>query len=290
MNALFTSVLLALALAPTADDVTIRWKLAKDDTFYTKTVTVMEQTMSVMGNDMEQNHTQTAVSKYKVLKADETGTVIEQTTVRTVVEGNIPGIGDAAKKMNGSVLKFTLDPEMKVTKIEGFQDMLNKIADVNDEILKVIKASISEDMYKMSVEDLFRVGTAKPIAVGDTWKKNYDMPLGPLGHMEMNTKYKYEGPESGLEKITFTADAKFGPPKEGAELGPVTIVKADLKTDSFSGTILFDSKAGRLKEVKSEMKMNGSMTMKAMGNEIEIGIKQKTKSTNTVSTNNPADD
>ena len=157
MNALFTSVLLSLALAPAADDVTIRWKLAKDDTFYTKTVTVMEQTMSVMGNDMEQNHTQTAVSKYKVLKADETGTVIEQTTVRTVVEGNIPGIGDAAKKMNGSVLKFTLDPEMKVTKIEGFQDMLNKIADGNDEILKVIKASISEDMYKMSVEDLFRV-------------------------------------------------------------------------------------------------------------------------------------
>ena len=290
MNALFTSVLLSLALAPAADDVTIRWKLTKDDTFYTKTVTVMEQTMSVMGNDMEQNHTQTAVSKFKVLKADDTGTVIEQTIVRTEVEGNIPGIGEAAKKLNGAVLKFTFDPELKVTKVEGFQAMLDKIADGNDEILKVIKASISEDMYKIAVEDLFRMGNSKPIAVGDTWKKNYDMPLGPLGHMEMNAKYKYEGPESGLEKITFTADAKFGPPKEGAELGPITIVKADLKTDSFSGTILFDSKAGRLKESKTEMKMNGSMTMKVMGNEIEIGMKQKTKSTSTVSTNNPADD
>ena len=290
MNALFASILLTLAVAPAADEVTIRWKLAQGDTFYTKTVAVLEQTVSVMGNDMEQNQTQTSVNRYKVLKADDKGMVIEQTIMRSDVDGNIPGVGDFTKKLKGATLTFTLDTDMKITKIEGFQAMLDKIADGNDDVLKVMKATLTEDTYKVAVEDLFRVGTTKPTAVGDTWKRDYNMPLGPLGRMEMNAKYKYEGATGDVAKITYTADAKFSAPKDGEAIGPVAITKADLKAESFSGTILFDLKAGRLQEIKADMKMNGTITVKAGDNEIEVGMKQKVKTTNTIHTNNPADD
>ena len=57
-----------------------------------------------------------------------------------------------------------------------------------------------------------------------------------------------------------------------------------------SGSNVFDMKAGRLKESKSEMTMTGTMTVGVMGMEIDATLSQKVKTTTVVSDKNPVKD
>jgi hypothetical protein len=282
---------LALVFAFQAEATTLRWKLNKGDTFYTRTANELEQTVGVLGQEMEQNQTQSMVHRYKVLDSGDKGTVLEQTILRADIMGNLPGAEGLAERMKGLTLTYTLDGKGKVSKVEGYETFIDKLAGDDDNLKKLFKATMNQDTLKMGVQDLFGFVPDEPVKPGDTWKRKYDMSLGPIGRFGMNATYKYAGPAEGAEKVTFTADAKFSPPDDGADGGlPFTITKGDLKAEKFEGTLLFDAKAGRLKESKTETKMGGKLTASINGMEVEIEFKQNLKVTATVSTNNLADD
>jgi hypothetical protein len=282
---------LALAFAFQADATTLRWKLAKGDTFYARTVNELEQTVGVLGQSMEQNQTQTVVHRYKVLDAGDKGTVLEQTIVKAEMKGNLPGAEGLADRMKGLTLTYTLDGKGKVSKVEGYEAYIDKLAGDDENIKKLLKATMNQETLKMGVQDLFGFVPDEPVKPGDTWKRKYDMSLGPIGKFGMNATYKYAGPADGAAKITYTADAKFSPPDDGADGGlPFTITKGNLTAEKFEGTLLFDAKAGRLKESKTDAKMGGKLTASINGMEVEIEFKQNLTVTSTVSESNLADD
>ena len=102
-------------------DAPLTWKLKKGDVFYAKAVNAMKQTVSVNGNKMNQEQNQTTYHKYTVKEAGKDGTVIEQTVMRSDVEGNLPGTADVAKKLKGVSLTFTLNAKNEVTKVASLQ-------------------------------------------------------------------------------------------------------------------------------------------------------------------------
>jgi hypothetical protein len=293
MTGFVATLALALVASPgQADGVSLKWTLKAGDTFYAKTTTNLEQTIVAMGNNIDQKQDQTTVHRYKVLAADKDGYKLEQTILQAVTESNLPGVdfADLGKKMKGAVFTITMNDKFKVTKMEGVADLAKKLGDDNPILKQVLAGIMNEEVLKRTVEDVFGSGPDKPVKVGDTWKQDETFPLGPIGEMAVKMSYKLEKSKDGVEEIAFTGDAKYSPPKEAAEGLPFTISKADLKTDKFAGTTLFDSKAGRTKETKAEMNMSGSMTVKVGEAEIGMDLKQKLTTKTEVTDKNPVVD
>lgn len=284
-------LVLAVALAPAraADPVTLKWKLAKGDVVYAKTVTKMEQTVGVLGNTMDQSQDSTIVTKYTVVDASAGGYTLEQTIVKAEITGNLPGAEGLAGNMKGATLTFTLDKDMKVTKVDGYDGYIEKIAGGNEDIAKVMRASAGPDTLKVSVEDMLAVGPGTPVKPGDTWKRDTKLAIGPLGDFALNAKYKLDDVTGGVAKVSYTADATFTAGKGGEGL-PFQITKGALKADEYAGSLTFDVAAGRPKAGSMTAKMGGTLTVSVMGMELELTFKQTLKVTNTLGDKNLADD
>ena len=290
MNALLLISAMALApAAPLPKEAPLQWKLAKGDKFYTKTVQTLAQTITVMGNDMDQESVTTTFNKYEVTEAGDKGYTIEQTTIKTVVKGNIPGTTEAAEKMKDIKLVFTTDEKFEVKKVAGLDKMLEKLTDGNAEANKLVSSIVSEDLMKHALTELFKITPDKAVKKGDKWKKDGKFPLGPLGEFTLESDFVFAESDKS-DKVTYKGEGKFTLPKVADQNLPFTFTKGELKLDKYEGEINFDSKAGRLKSTSTTMKTDGTMTISVNGMEIEIKIKQDVKADTTVSDKNLADD
>jgi len=289
MNSLL--LLSALALAPSApvkEELKagpLTWKLAKGDKFYTKTTTTTAQTITVMGNDMEQESEQVVFAKYEVLEAGDKGYTIEQTTQKMTSKGNA-GTPDYGDKVKGAKLKFVLDKKFEVTKVEGLDDFVDKASGGDEAAKGLLKAMLSEDSVKQNIAEMFTFGPAKDVKVGDSWKKESKFPLGPLGSFKIKNDYKL----ADGDKVTYKSDATFELSKDEIPGLPFKVSAGELKSDEWSGEIAFDSKAGRLKSTSQKAKLGGSLTISVNGMEIELKLKMNITSDSTLSDKNLADD
>ncbi len=286
--AMFGLVVLLAGAAPTADPVTLRWKLAKGDVLYVRSVQEMQQTIGVLGQNQEMTQSTTTVTRFKVLEAGTDGMTVEQTIQKVDIAGTVPGAAEQAGKMKGATLTFTLDKDNKVTKVDGYDKYLEQISGGNEDTAKVLKAATSEDTLKVTVEDLFTPGPGKPVKPGDKWTRDTKLPLGPLGTFALSARYTLDSLDGATAKIVYDADATFTAGKGGDGL-PFQIVKGELKADKYDGTMTFDTAAGRLRETTQNVKLGGALTVSAGGMEIELTFKQELKVTGTVTDKDPGD-
>jgi hypothetical protein len=134
---------------------------------------------------------------------------------------------------------------------------------------------MTEDTMKKSAEEAFNFLPEKPVSKGEKWQRKLEVPLGPLGSLASIHNYTYEGMENKLAKISVTATMTYNPPKAdaGGQL-PFQITKGNLKADDAKGTILFDPAAGRLASSSMTMRIKGSLTISAMGQELAMDMDQ----------------
>jgi Family of unknown function (DUF6263) len=192
--------------------------------------------------------------------------------------------------MKGATFTIEMDEKFKATKVSGMNELVKKLGEDNPLLKQILSGMLNDEMMKKSAEDVFRSGPDKAVKVGDTWKRDESMPLGPLGEMSMKLEHKLVSSKDGSEEVTFTGEAKYGAPKQAAEGLPFTVSKADLKTEKFSGTLTFDSKAGRVKQSKVIMNLSGTMTVKVGEIEVDMDMKQKLTTTTTISDKSPVVD
>lgn len=286
---MFVSLMAAALLAPAQADAPLTWKLKKGDVFHAKSVNALKQTVTVLGNKTEQEQNQTTYHKYTVKSADKDGMVIEQTVVKSEVEGNLPGTADVAKKLKGLTMTFTLNAKNEVTKLEGYDKFLDTLTDGNEDAKKQVAGILSEDTFKQGVAELFGLTPAKAVKVGDTWKRDTKMSMGPIGDFKMASEYKYATAAAAGDKVTWKATATYSAPKAGGD-GPFTVSKGNLKSDKFEGDFVFDSKAGRMKSSSTRAHFAGKLTFSVMGMEVEAELDQNLTITTTLADKSLADD
>lgn len=286
---MFAPLLAAALFAPAQADTPLTWKLKKGDVFYAKSANVMKQTVSANGNKMDQTQNQTAYHKYTVKEAGKDGVVIEQTVLRTDVEGNLPGAAEVAKKLKGVTLTYTLNAKHEVTKVGGYDKFLDALVGDDEQARKQVASMLSEDLLKQGVSELFGITPGKAVKTGDTWKRDAKMSMGPIGDFKMATEYKYAEAAAAGDKVTWKAEATYSAPKAGGD-GPFTISKGNLKSEKFEGEFVFDSKAGRMKSAVTRAKFAGSLTFSFMGMEVEAELDQNLTITTTLSDKSLLDD
>jgi hypothetical protein len=278
------------------DAVTLKWSLKEGATFYTKSVTDMDMSMNVLNQSIDLKMKISAVQKLKVLEAKPGATKVEMTmtAMEMAVEGapggGIPGLDSIGDRVKGATITATLNDKMEVTKLEGYEKFLDKLAGDDAAVRKQMKAQFSEATVGQMFTQVFSFAPDKPVKVGDTWNRTEKMPAAGL-EATVKQKYKLESVADGVAKIGLTGDLSFkaGQGFPGLPEG-VEVSNFDMKAEKFAGTLKFDTKNGRLTENSTDMDLNGSLTISAMGQKIDMTMKIKAKQTATVTDKNPTKD
>jgi hypothetical protein len=275
------SVLLVLGAAEAAQgQVQLRWRFKEGDTFFVEEAVAVKQTTKVMGNEEQHNLDVTRVSRFTVLKAGEGQTVLEQkveTVKVTPGDGAKKGEADFLQKLEGAVFRITLGPTQHVAKFEGYQELINKLAQ-DKEVARMLRVLLTEDTLRRTAEALLEFVPDKPVSPGGTWKAKLTMPFGPLGSLDTVNTYTLQGKEKAdgreAEKITVAAVVAYAPPRVPSGLA-FQITKGDIKAEEARGTIFFDEGAGRLVRSESRRRLKGTLTLSAMERTLDMDIDQE---------------
>ncbi len=300
MRALTVPVFLIVcaATAGAQESVAMKWTLKEGSTFFAKGVTDMDMSMQMLNMDIDLKMKMTTVQRFKVLSVKPGATKIELSIQKMDMEmtsdklpgGGIPGLGGVGERAKGSTLTATLNDKLEVTKLEGYEKFLEKMAGDDEAVRKQMKQQFSEGAVKQMFSQVFTFAPDKPVKVGESWTRTDKLPAAGLEAV-VKQKYKLESVSDGVAKIALTGDMSFkaGDAFPGLPEG-VQVSKFDMKADKFAGTLLFDTKAGRLTENKIDKDMKGEMTIGIAGQMIDMSMKIKARQTTTIGDKNPVVD
>jgi hypothetical protein len=180
----------------------LAWKFKEGDKFYIEEKTTVKQTIKVLGNTEEKEEQQTNLVSFLVKKkaADSIVMVqtIEELSTETKVGKQDPGTQDVLDKMKGHQFTITINNQGKITKFEGYDSLIGKISNDNEEVEKVLRAILPVDFFKKTSEGAFSMMPDKAVNKGDSWKRETKMSMGPIGGFNIVHNYKYEGNEKDL--------------------------------------------------------------------------------------------
>jgi hypothetical protein len=289
------------------DTVELKWQFQKDKPFYQEMNTVTKQTMKIMGMDVTQNQDQTFFFSWTPKEQDkDKNWIITQKIegVRMDMEmgGNkinfdstrdTPGTGnplaDFFKQLVGSEFKLTLSPDMKVLKIEGREDFVNKLIKSNQQIEPLLKQILSDDALKQMADPAFAAVPNKPVKKGDTWEKVSKLDMGPIGTYDTTYKYTYEGKDpkdAKLDRIKVDTALSYKPPGPNASGAlPFKIKDAKLTSKNAGGVILFDNTKHRQDSSEMKVTLEGTLDIDISGMTSNVSLSQeqttKVKTTDT---------
>ncbi len=276
------------------DKVELKWKFEKGKTFYQQLTTETTQDMKVMGSEVKQKQNQTFYFSWTPLEQKDKDWILEQEIRGVKVEIEIGGnkigydstnpgpgnnpLADFFKTLIGSKFKLTVGPDMKVTKVEGGKEFLEKLVAANQQMKPLLESILSDDALKQMADPSFAVLPPGPVAKGDKWEYKTLLKLGPIGNYDTTYSYVYEGKEKDLDKIAVTAVMKYSPPDQSAPAGlPFKIKSAKLESKSATGVVLFDAAAGRVDSSELNLKLEGTLDIEIGGQTTTVELKQDQK-------------
>jgi hypothetical protein len=275
--------------------VKLEWKFEKGKPFYQDMNTKTKQTMKIMAMDtVTQNQDQTFYFSWTPVEQDkDKNWIIKQKIEGVKMDIEIGGnkisydstnpsassgnpLADFFKALVGSEFKITISPEMKVLKIEGRDDFINRLVKANPQMEPLLKQILSEEALKQMADPAFASLPTKPVKKGDTWEKQSKLDMGPIGVYDTTYKYTYEGKDGKLDKIKVDTILNYKAPEASAagQL-PFKIKAAKLESKNATGTIWFDSEKGRLDHSDMKLTLEGKLTIEIGGMNSEVDLTQE---------------
>jgi hypothetical protein len=304
-------MLITLVLPATGQDkdkVDLKWKFEKGKTFYQELTTDTKQDMTVTGMPVSQKQKQTFYFSWTPVEQKDKDWVIKQKIEGVKMEIQIGSntisydstnketannpLGDFFKALVGSEFTLTLNDKMKVTKIEGRKEFLDKLVAANQQMKPLLEQILSEDALKQMADPSFAVIPNEEVTKGKTWKFNSKLNLGPIGSYDTTYDYKYEGKdakEKDLDRIAVTATLKYEKPgAEGAGGGlPFRIKDGKLESKNATGFVLFDAKLGRVASSEMNLTLEGTLDIEIGNMTTKVDLKQTQKTTVKTTSENP---
>jgi hypothetical protein len=179
------------------------------------------------------------------------------------------------RKMVGAHLKYILDANGKLTKIEGMDDFLAQMSGGDPASAAMIKGLMSEDTLKQLVSRGQGLPD-KPVSVGDHWPVNLEVNAGQAGIMKMNMIYtfkgwdQHDGQKCALVDFTGDISSKPNPGTNGIDI--------KVEKGKIAGKTWYDPSAGMVMETDSDQTMTLKISAqgKSMDSQMEQNVNMKT--------------
>jgi hypothetical protein len=270
-------VLTGTLAVPAQGQTKIEWKFKEGDIFYVENVMSLKQTMEVLGKKFPTENVNTTVSSFKVLKTDNDGVILERKIEQSKITGKAaPPQAALAEQMTGVVMTVQLNHQGEVTRITGFENLLKKLSQDNEEAGKYLKTILTEETMKQTIQEAFALVPGRPVNKGESWKRKMVLTTGGLGNFEVEQDFTYQGKVAGGEQIGLKRDYHYEPPKADAGL-PFKITKGDFKSEEAKGTLLFDTEKGRLVRLDFKSKLKGTMAIATRDQNATMELQQETE-------------
>ena len=305
--------LVGLVLPARAADekaVSLKWKFEKDKTFYQEMKTTTKQTMKVMNSDVNQNQEQTFYFSWTPEKQEQDGSWILRQKIEGVkmsidiggskIEydstkeggGTANPLSDFFKQLVGSEFKLTMGPDMKVKDISGRTEFIKKLATANPQMEPLLNQILSDKALKEMADPTFAAVPNKDVKKGDTWTKESQLDMGPIGRYDNSYKYTYDGKdekETKLDKIKVETSLKYTPPADTGAANPLPfkIKSANLTSSNAGGTIWFDADKGRVDHSEMSLKLSGELSIEIGGQTTKVTLDQDQTTKVTTSDKSP---
>jgi len=163
-----------------------------------------------------------------------------------------------------------LDEQNKVKAVEGTESLLEKADKLSDMAKQSVRSRLNPQHLKEQFEERHANLPDVLARAGEPWERTEKVDLGGQT-LTFHKKYEYAGTDKlggkTLDKINVkTLDVKYAMDPNSAS--PLKVTKSDLKVESGDGTILFDRDAGAAVSTKGKIRIKGSMTFDAGGQEL----------------------
>jgi hypothetical protein len=288
------AVLLAGVAAPAyGQDVKLQLKFKEGDKFYVEDVNKSKETVGLPAAGVTQTteNKVTSVTSFTIKKVTTESTEVEMKIESVEVQSNGTDglLGKIMGKMKGATFTFTLTPDGKIKKFEGYKQWVKSVAGDDDDNSKFLKLFLSEDLFFNMVEKGFTFLPDKSVKKGETWTNESRIPFSSMGELKSKNTYTYDGRENNLDIIAVKQAMKYTPAKAGTEiLDGVKITRADLKVENSRGKYFFDAAKGRPEKVEMAMTITGSLTVDVVGQQQQLDLTVVSTGTSRVLDKSPA--
>jgi hypothetical protein len=271
------ALLLVAGLAsPAAAQAPIEWKLKAGDKFYLRSVTTTKQTLKALNKDVPQNSEVTVVLGFSVEVKTGENFVIKETVEEVTVK---PDKGDAVSdpKLAGATFLLTVSPKWEILKFEGYDKFLDKLAGDDAAVRQAVALNLPEEVFKRTVREAMAFLPDRPVKDGEGWERSVESPLG-LGTLRETRTYKLEGKEDvggkKVDKITYTTAVDFKPAKKDEKL-PYYVINGRMEVKEGKGTVYFDPATAQLVQIKSDLKLVGTMVLSISETKVDEVVEQE---------------
>jgi hypothetical protein len=272
--------------------VKLEYKYPEGTKLTYKSTSKTQQTLTLMGMEIETKQDATVVKSRSVGKKRPDSTLpIEDKVESLRVEMSFPGgtlvydsndpnvkienpalafLGDVFKLTSQTAVTIVLDEHNKVKAVEGTEKLIEKADKLDGMAKDAVRSSLEPDKFKAKFVQEHASLPEVLARTGEPWERTEVLDEGGQT-FTFRKKYEYLGTEKKgektLDKISSkatTVDLKQDPESKS----PLKVVKSDLKIESSDGTILFDREAGCVVDAKGKTRIKGALTFSANGQEL----------------------
>jgi len=173
----------------------------------------------------------------------------------------------------GSKLKYLLDASNRVEKIEGGQELIEKLSVKAPPQQRAMMSGLFSDDYLKQMVDHSKYLPSKPVKPGETWPSQIEMSAGPLGTLAMDLTYTFKGWEMHQQRKCAVLDFS-GPLKSKDSQAPAMGMRMSIDNGNMSGKSWFDPELGMIVESAINQNMNLSMQIPGQGPGANTGAAQ----------------
>lgn len=273
-----------LTTVPAADaQRRIQYNLRPGDSFYVQLTTNRTGAFTVAGNVSKEVSEHVVLQKLEVLRVEPNENVrVLHTIVKTLEKKNGQDIKEPLS-MAGANVQVTYNTAMVPQRIDGYEEFIQTLAGKQVSSQETLRSMMTKEAVLQLVSSYLAVTPGAAVKVGDSWKRDEQIPLGPLGSFTMNRTLKYAGPVqlngANVDRIVIDGSMTYAPPAGNDPKAPFRITRGTMDAKQMKGEVLFDSQAGRMVSLVLEYETVGDFVLEASGQTVEMKIAGSEKNT-----------
>ncbi|MFO0814856.1 MAG: DUF6263 family protein [Gemmatales bacterium] len=276
-------LLCLLLLYPQGEPFNLRWQFKAGDSFTAETRSHLTQTVKASGQEFKQDIIHTTVVKYSVVAVDADGTIVLDQQIESMKATNPDGstsVGNNAvlNQLQGAIVKAKLTPKLEVKELEGYEELVKRLAGDDPSIRRVVQAILSEDQLKQAIHQSLACVPQQQTPAGTRWQRNLKLNLGPLGSINSELNYTASGMAKvdgkDLVKIDYQPVVKYLPPSADAANPELSIASGSIQLKEGAGVAYFNQQTGRLHSSSLRLQLSGEMTAKLQNKPVPLTFEQ----------------
>ncbi len=246
----------------------LAWKFKPGDVFVYEVVSKSDEAANVKGQTLKQEVRATWVHRFKVLKvASEIPTL--QVTIDRVAVQHVAGTSNIEDKLiekaKGAILTLTVSPRGEIVSLDGYDKLIDQIAEKRDAMAKTMRQRIPEATVKQWFQDVLVVLPKDSVSAGSRWKRD-DPPLilSTMGRLLVTLNAVHNDLDrAGNHLLAGTLAAKYELPSAPADAFRVT--GGALTLDKGQWACTFDNERGRVVHQRTSYELRGGLTVDVVG-------------------------